>query len=108
MNFDDLLFEIDHVSEELMDGIDENFANIVKKLITCFMEKIPGIIVVYNNPLMIEKAEEAVYWPAQVERIIEAINRADEVYLADVLCNETKPMLVELRTDLMERGLYNE
>lgn len=108
MNLDKLIGEIEYLTEELMMGIDEEFSDKVKSVVSSFMETIPSIIIIYNHPLMKDKSSEAVYWPAQVERLLEAFDRSDEVYLADVLYNETRQMLIELREDLKERGLNNE
>ncbi len=102
--------------DELISGIDKTVIALMKhdlkdyqtsaqdlaeKMIVLF----PVIADVYKDPRMQELREDAAYWPDQLERVIAAFGRGDYFEVADVLYNETRPNLIELKEVLSQKGM---
>ncbi len=83
----------------------KGFGDSAHEIINMMMALVPTIINCYNNPKMSDVREDALYWPAQLERVIKALENDDSFELVDVLYNETRPNLMELRDMLEKRGL---
>ena len=102
--------------DELIEGIESTVISLMQydlkeyprraqELANKMMVIFPAIIDCYNDPLMQDKREDATYWPSQLERILSAFDRGDAFEVADVLYNETRPNLIELKDILTKRGL---
>ncbi len=100
---------------ELIDGIEaairkllkydtENFESDAQNLVNMMMNIFPAIINCYNDPRMVDVRDDALYWPGQLERIINVLEKGDWFEIVDALYNETRPNLIELRDMLKERG----
>ncbi len=65
----------------------------------------PRIIACYSDPRMSDHAEDAAYWPAQLNRIVDAFNGSDDMSVLDILYNETRANLIELDGILKDKGI---
>lgn len=83
----------------------EEYVRGVSNLVNNMFDQVPKMIMYYSDPRMSDIAGDAVFWPAQVERIIEVIEKGDDMMTLDVLYNETMPKLLELRAELVKRGM---
>ena len=101
---------------ELIDKIEESVSHLLRydttrfgesaqAVVNALMNILPAIISCYNDPKMSDVKEDALYWPGQVERIIKVLETDDCFEIADVLYNETRPNLMELKNIIIERGL---
>ena len=81
------------------------YASLAQELVNMLLAVIPSVIDCYNNPKMADVREDATYWPQQMQRIIDSLGGGDYFEVADVLYNETRPNLMELKGMLEERGL---
>ena len=101
---------------ELIDKIEEGISQLLRydtksfgesahDIVNTMMTMLPVIISCYNDPKMSDVREDALYWPGQLERIINVLEKDDSFELADVFYNETRPNLIELRDMLVKRGL---
>ena len=101
---------------ELIDKIEESISHLLRydtksfgesahDIVNTMMTILPVIINCYNDPKMSDVREDALYWPGQLERIINVLEKDDSFELADVFYNETRPNLIELRDMLVKRGL---
>ncbi|MCR5300878.1 MAG: hypothetical protein K6E49_00395 [Lachnospiraceae bacterium] len=102
--------------DELIEGIESTIISLMRydlneypkqaqELANKMMVIFPAIIDCYNDPLMQDKREDAMYWPGQLERILAAFDRGDAFEVTDVLYNETRANLMELKAILTQRGL---
>lgn len=83
----------------------EKYAVGAQELADMMMMIFPVIIAKYSDPRMKDHAEEAKYWPAQLERILNAFGAGDDFATADVLYNETRANLIELKYVLEKKGI---
>ena len=101
---------------ELIDKIEESVSQLLRydtkgfgesahDIVNMMMTILPAIINCYNDPKMSDVREDALYWPGQLERIIKVLENDDSFELADVLYNETRANLIELRDMLVKRGI---
>ena len=101
---------------ELIDKIEESVSMLLKydtkgfgesaqEIVNMMMALLPVIINCYSDPKMEDLREDAIYWPGQLERIIKTLEDDDMLEIVDVLYNETRCNLIELRDTLVERGL---
>ena len=102
--------------DELINDIEETVAALIRYDVNRYTELaqgiankmmilFPAIIDTYNDPRMQDLREDAVYWPEQLERIIKAFDKGDNFEVIDVLYNETRENLIELKNTLAQRGL---
>ena len=106
---------MDHINEikTLIDTIIANlftcnmteYINNSQMLINRLLECVPNIIAYYFDPKMQDVAGEATYWPAQVEKIISALERGNDFETLDVLYYETYKKLEKLEKMLTARGV---
>ena len=101
----ELISQIEETVSELLKYDLDSYAPLARKLVNDMIRIFPGIISIYSDPKMDDVKEDAMYWPAQLERIITALGNSDRFETVDVLYNETYPNLIELRDMLVERGL---
>ncbi len=101
---------------ELIDKIEESVVKLLKydtkgfgesaqESVNMMMALLPAIINCYSDPKMEDLREDAVYWPGQLERVINTLESEDSLEIIDVLYNETRCNLIELRDTLAKRGL---
>lgn len=83
----------------------EKYAPLAQELAGMLMNMLPGIIECYSRPGMEDVRGDAAYWPGQLQRIIDALGGGDFFEVTDVLYNETRPNLIELRDMLEKRGV---
>ena len=102
---DELIAKIEKTVSALMQYDMASYAPFAQELVNMFLTIMPSIIDCYNDPKMADVREDATYWPAQMQRIIDSLGGGDYFEVADVLYNETRPNLIELRGMLKERGL---
>lgn len=79
----------------------ESYNSVIKKCITYF----PVIISKYADPRLSDVSEDAVYWPAQLERMIECGSKNDTILIFDVFYNETRENLIEFLKLLDDRDI---
>ena len=102
---DEIITKIEDVVNKLIKYDNEGYAVAAAELANEMIEKLPGIITYYADPRMREHFEDAKYWPGQLERILNALNAGDDIATFDVLFNETRANLLELKGILEEKGI---
>ena len=83
----------------------EEFCQCAGELVNTMFEVFPQIIATYSDERLSDIAEDATYWPAQLEKIVNVLEKGDEFAIVDALYNETLPNLVELKNILIEREI---
>lgn len=106
-NMNELIKQIEDVVSELIRYNMDIFAAKAQDMVDKMVAVFPVIISSYSDPQMEDVREDALYWPKQLERIINALESPDRFETVDVLYNETYPNLIELRDILIERGVMN-
>ena len=101
----ELILQIKNTVSDLMRYDYENYAAHAQELVDKMIAIFQTIISKYSMPEMEDVKEDALYWPGQLERIINALESHDRFEAVDVLYNETYPNLMELMDMLQERGL---
>ena len=102
---DELIKKIEDTVLALVRYDMESYMTCARELADMMTALFPVIIASYEDPRMSEHAGDAKYWPDQLERIINALNTGDDFATADVLYNETRANLVELRGIMREKGM---
>ena len=102
---DELIEKIEEAVNYLFRAENEKFEKLAGQLVDAMMAIFPAIIASYNDPRMSDLREDATYWPGQLERIIASFEKGDLFEITDVLYNETRPNLMEIRDTLKERGI---
>lgn len=102
---DELITKIEYTVSRILGYDQSGYAASAEELARLMMEEFPKIIMYYADPRMSEYAEDAKYWPAQLERIIGSFETGDDFATADILYNETRANLIELRDILTEKGM---
>ena len=102
---DELLIQITKTVSSLMRYDMDDYAQKAQEFVDDMMLALPSIINCYSDTKMADVREDALYWPAQMERIIKAFENHDRFEAVDVLYNETYPNLEELKGMLQERGI---
>ncbi len=102
---DELIKQIPKVVSALMRYDMDEYAQKAQEFVDTMMTNLPFIINCYSDPKMEDVREDALYWPTQMERIINALESHDRYEAVDVLYNETYPNFLELKGMLEERGL---
>lgn len=101
----ELVSIIEKVITSLMRYDMDSYAQEAQTFVDNMVATLPAIIECYSKPEMSDVKEDALYWPGQLERIINALESHDRFEAIDVLLNETTPNLIELIDMLKERGL---
>lgn len=104
---DEIINNIEVVISHLLQAKYDEYSVEISQLINSMMQKFPMIISYYYDPLMNEYVSDATYWPGQLERIIKVVESGDEFAISDVLFNETRPNLMELKSILIEKGILS-
>lgn len=99
----ELITILDRISGEVLVGDIGKYKEDITLFLANFLQFMPKLISYYSKPQMSDLAGDATYWPAQYERIVDAVNRYDDFYLVDVLYNETYANLQELYGILKDR-----
>lgn len=94
---DEIIKKIEQAVMCLMQYRMEEYATHAQELVDMMMSVFPQIIALYADPTMKDHAEDAKYWPAQLERILDALQRGDDLATVDILYNETRANLIELK-----------
>lgn len=102
---DELINRIEETVSALLIYDMESYAERAQSLAEKAIETFPVITDIYADPRMSDHAEDAAYWPAQLERIVAALNKGDDLSTADILYNETRANLIELKGILEEKGI---
>lgn len=102
---DELIIKIEQTVSELIQYKMGEYAVCAQELADMLISKLPVIIGYYGDPRMQEFADDAKYWPGQLERIIQAFGDGDDLATIDILYNETRPNLIELRDNLTKKGI---
>lgn len=102
---DDMIALIEEVADALLRYDMDKYGTKAQELVSVLMKMLPAVIDCYNDPKMADVREDATYWPGQLQRIIDALEKGDYFEVTDVLYNETRPNLIELRDMLKNRGL---
>ena len=102
---DELIQKIDETVIKLLGYDHEAYEEAANDLTNMMVRAFPEIIIYYSDPRMSDRAEEASYWPGQLERILSAFNSGDDLATADILYNETRANLLELKSVLKEKGI---
>ncbi len=102
---DELIEKIEEAVSLLLQGETDEFGELAQQLVDAMMAIFPAVISAYNDPRMSDLREDATYWPGQLERIIDSLEKGDMFEITDVLYNETRPNLIEIRDTLRERGV---
>lgn len=102
---DELIAKIEDVVKKLIMYDNQAYAEAAQALASDMIVVFPEIVKYYAYPEMIEYAGDAQYWPGQLERIIGALNAGDDLATADILYNETRANLIELKENLVKKGI---
>ncbi len=102
---DELINKIDNTVRRLMRYETQEYAAAAEDLANSLVTYLPNIVSFYLDPRMSEHAEDATYWPGQVDRILKAFEAGDDMATADVLYNETRANLIELQCILKDKGI---
>ena len=102
---DELIDKIEEAVKYILQGEIEKFEELAQLLVNAMMAVFPAMIASYNDPRMEDLREDAVYWPGQLERIINVFEKGDLFEIVDALYNETRPNMIELRDILKDRGV---
>ena len=102
---DELITKIEETVSALLKYDMEKYSTTAQELVNLMMTILPAIIDCYNDPAMSDIREDATYWPGQMQRIIDSLGTGDCFEVTDVLYNETRPNLIELKGYLVQRGL---
>ncbi|MBR6329325.1 MAG: hypothetical protein IKR68_06720 [Lachnospiraceae bacterium] len=94
-----LINSIDEYLAILMQGDDAKSAGGMRKLTDAMSKAIPQIMGLYDGPLS-QHAEDREYWPAQLGRILDALERKDHFLAADALNFEMKENLLLILKEL--------
>lgn len=104
----DLAELLDNMSKEAIQGnmdiLIEMYVELKAKLFMVF----PIIIGFYSDERMKDLSEDALYWPGQLQRIIDAFEAHDFVdlfYVYDVLKAETYNNIIELVNEIRNRNI---
>ncbi len=101
----ELIAKIEDVVVKLIKYDNQGYAEAAQELANDMINGFPTIVSYYADPRMRDHYEDAKYWPAQLERIINAFNAGDDLATCDILYNETRANLIELRDILKEKGI---
>ncbi len=102
---DELIAKIEETVRNLLGYDMEGYASCAQDLSDMMMAVFPVIISTYADPRMSDVAEDAKYWPGQLERILKAFEDGDDFATADILYNETRANLIELKGMLKDKGI---
>lgn len=105
MLMDELIAKIEDIVRKLIIYDNQAYAEAAQELANDMITMFPEIVKAYAMPEMEEYIEDAKYWPGQLERIINAFNAGDDFATIDVLYNETRANLMELKEILMKKGI---
>ncbi len=101
----ELIEKIKEVSGDLIGYDMDSYAAHAQEMVDMMTALFPKIISSYSDPRMADHAEDAGYWMGQLERIVNAVSSVDDLAVIDVLYNETRPNLIELKGILEDRGV---
>ncbi|MCR5651809.1 MAG: hypothetical protein K6F86_11590 [Lachnospiraceae bacterium] len=101
----ELIDKIEECISQLLRYDTNSFGEQAQYVVNLMITILPSIINCYSDPRMSDVREDAVYWPAQLERIIKALENDDSFEITDILYNETRINLMELRDTIVKRGL---
>ncbi len=101
----ELIIKIEDVVNKVLAYDQKDYPAAAEDLISSLISGFTKIVTVYANPEMSEYAEDATYWPGQLERILSAFDTGDDFALVDILYNETRANLLELGNIMREKGL---
>lgn len=102
---DVIIAKIEDVVSKLLIYDTEKYAVAAQDLANSLAESFSKIVTYYADPRMSDHFEDAKYWPGQLERIMNALSTGDDLATADILYNETRANLIELKDILEERGI---
>jgi len=102
---DRLIDLLEEISLALADNDFSKYTELGVKVNECIWSVIPVIIASYSDPRMKDIAGDALYWPAQTEKILNALLGKDFFYVVDVLYFETRAKLIEYRDVIRERNI---
>lgn len=103
----DSLIDMLEVNSELLWKNEQiPFAKESQNMINEMMTLLPEIIGLYSDEKMTDLASDAVYWPSQLQKIIDLLGYGkDVIAIADALYFEMRANLIEFRTVIVERNL---
>ena len=102
---DELISQIEETVDAIFKYDTKNYAELAQKFVNTMLKMLPAIIDCYNFPCMADVRADATYWPGQMQRIIDVLETGDFFEVSDVLYNETRPNLLELKETLKSKGL---
>ena len=102
---EELINLLDETCRYLVEMKKSDFAEGGKNVINKCLALFPKIIVSYSDPRMADISEDATYWPAQLERIINVLEGGDSFAAIDVLYNETRENLKFISNEYAKRGI---
>ncbi len=102
---DELIKKIEETVPLILEYDQDGYEIAANDLANIMIRVFPEIILYYADPRMSDHSEDAAYWPSQLERILNAFDSGDDLATADILYNETRANLIELKGILMEKGM---
>ena len=99
---------LDRMSKEAIKGNVKTLIDMYVELKESLFVVFPIIIGLYSDERMKDLSEDAMYWPGQLERIIDAFeghNFIDMIYIYDVLKAETYANIIEFIGELRKRNI---
>ncbi len=102
---DELITKIEETVSCLLQYDLQRYAVLARETAGMMMTLFPAITDSYKNTAMEEFRDDAAYWPEQLQRVIDALGNGDYFEVTDVLFNETRPNLIELKGILEQKGI---
>ena len=96
---------IDEVSKAFINNEGMKYKPLLNELYGKLLEVIPIIIASYAMPEMREYSQDALFWPAQLERVILAMQTRDVFNFVDTVYYETRSALVNYDRIIDEKKL---
>lgn len=99
---------LDRMSKEAVKGNVQTLIEMYVELKESLFVVFPIIIGMYSDERMKDLSEDAMYWPGQLERIIDAFEAhdfIDMIYIYDVLKAETYTNIIEFVGELKKRSI---
>lgn len=102
---DELINKIEETVKMILSYDEKGYETSARELSDMMLLDFPKIIAYYTDPAMSDVADDATYWPGQLQRILDAFSAGDDLATADILYNETRANLIELKDVLEKRGI---
>lgn len=83
----------------------EDYTKECEGIIMDLMKVLPAIIMSYSIPEMSDMSDDATYWPKQVQKMCDAVERFDRFAIYDSFYNEMYMNICEYRKIIINKGI---